>query len=119
MVDVCDRYIAAVAAGDVDAVLALYADDATIEDPVGTDPKHGKEELRAFYAANAGIELTMRRLGPATVVGNRAAFQFGIWVDLGDRKITMTSTDVMTFDDEGRITSMTAYPDFEADPDAG
>jgi hypothetical protein len=31
----------------------------------------------------------------------------------------MTSTDVMSFDGEGRIISLTAYPDPDADPDAG
>ncbi len=52
-----------------------------------------------------------------TVVGDRAAFQFRIEVPLGDDEMVMTSTDVMTFDEEGRIVTMTAYPDAEADPD--
>lgn len=42
-------------AGDVDGLLALYAADATIEDPVGTGTVTGREALRAhFEIAAAG-----------------------------------------------------------------
>ena len=36
IVSVCDRYLAAVTAGDVDAVMDLYADEPAVEDPVGS-----------------------------------------------------------------------------------
>lgn len=114
---VCDAYIAAVGAGDSDGVMALYAAAPQIEDPVGSEPRVGRDAVRTFYEGNAGVPLKCRRIGPITVVGSRAAFQFRIEVDLGETKLLMTSTDVMTFDDEGLILSMTAYPDAEADPD--
>ena len=115
---VCDHYIAAVAAGDVDGVMSLYADSPRIEDPVGSEPRIGSEAVRAFYAQNAAHTFSARRIGPVTVVGDRAAFQFRIDVPLGDTTLRMTSTDVMTFDTEGRILTMVAYPDGDADPDA-
>ncbi len=117
LVEVCDRYIAAVESGDPDAVLELFADEPSIEDPVGSEPRVGREMVREFYAQNADVELRLRRIGPVTVVGNRAAFQFRIEVPLGEDELVMASTDVMTFDAEGRILSMTAYPDSDADPD--
>ena len=117
LVAVCDRYLAALASGDPDAVLELFGDQPRIEDPVGSEPRLGREAVREFYAANQGVELRLRRLGPVTVVGDRAAFQFRIEVPLGEDTLVMASTDVMTFDEAGRILTMTAYPDGDADPD--
>ncbi len=114
----CDRYITAVDAGDVDAVMALYADEPCIEDPVGSEPRVGRDAIRAFYTETAAMDFSARRIGPITVVGNRAAFQFRVDVPLGDSTLKLTTTDVMTFDDRGRILTMSAYADAEADPDA-
>ena len=44
-----ERYIEAVATGTVDDVVALYAEGATVEDPVGTEPRTSVESLREFY----------------------------------------------------------------------
>ncbi|WP_116210206.1 nuclear transport factor 2 family protein [Streptomyces olivoreticuli] len=38
-------------AGDVDAVVELYAPDAVLEDPVGLPPISGHEALRAHYGS--------------------------------------------------------------------
>jgi steroid Delta-isomerase len=115
---VCDRYIAAVSAGDVEAIMALYGDDPVVEDPVGTEPKVGRDAVRAFYEQNSKFTFSAARIGPVTVVGPRAAFLFRIDVPLGEQTLKMASTDVMSFDDDGRILTMTAYADGEADPDA-
>jgi steroid delta-isomerase len=116
--ETCDRYIASVSAGDVDAVMSLYADDTRVEDPVGSDPLGGRDAVRGFYEKNAQFTFSAQRIGPVTVVGDRAAFQFRIDVPLGDTTLKMTSTDIMTFDGTGRILTMVAYADGEADPDA-
>lgn len=120
LVAVCDRYVELVSAQDVDGIMALYADDCWVEDPIGSERKFGREVIRDFYEGitKLGVTPVMRRIGPVTVCGGEAAFQFRIDIDLGDNQIAMTSTDVMTFDDEGRITSMRAYADGEANPDA-
>lgn len=119
LVATCDRYVQLVSDGDVDGVLSLFADDCWIEDPIGSERKVGKEALRAFYAgiADLGVTPVMTRMGPVCVAGGEAAFQFRIDIDLGDTAIAMTTTDVMTFDDDGRITTMRAFADGEAHPD--
>ena len=47
-----DRYSAMVTKGDVEGIVALYAEDATIEDPIGSDLHRGSEGVRAFYQAS-------------------------------------------------------------------
>jgi len=120
LVATCDRYVQMVSDGDTEGIVALYADDAWIEDPIGSEKKVGKDALREFYAGIATLDVSpvMARIGPVCVCGGEAAFQFRIDIDLGETKIAMTSTDVMTFDDDGRITSMRAFADGEANPDA-
>jgi steroid Delta-isomerase len=120
IVSVCDRYVQHVSDQDTDAILELFADDCWIEDPIGSDKKVGKDALREFYDGIKALPVTpvMRRIGPACVTANEAAFQFRIDIDLGESKIAMTSTDTMVFDEAGKIVSMRAYADGEADPDA-
>ena len=43
--------------------------------------------------------LTATRLGPVTVVGHEAAFQFRIDVPIGEDTMSMVTTDLMTFDE--------------------
>ncbi len=119
LVAICDRYVEMVDAGDTDGIMELYAEDSWIEDPIGSERKVGKAVIREFYAGIAAMDINpkMARIGPVTVCGGEAAFQFRIDIDLGEMQIKMTSTDVMTFDDSGKITSMRAFADGEADPD--
>jgi steroid Delta-isomerase len=119
LVAVCDRYVELVSNQDTDAIMELYADDCWIEDPIGSDRKVGREVIREFYESitKLGVTPVMRRIGPVTICGGEAAFQFRIDIDLGDTQIAMATTDVMTFDDAGKITSMRAFADGEADPD--
>lgn len=66
-----ERYVACLCKGDVDGIAALYADDATVEDPVGNEPVVGLTAVRAFYASAVGrvrVELT----GPIRVAKHEA-----------------------------------------------
>ena len=45
-----ESYIKAVATGTADDVLALYAEGATVEDPVGTPVRTTRESIHEFYA---------------------------------------------------------------------
>ena len=118
LVSICDRYVELVSNQETDAIVELYADDAWIEDPIGSERKHGRDAIREFYdgITKLGGTPVMRRIGPVTVCGGEAAFQFRIDIDLGEDKIAMATTDVMTFDDAGKITSMRAFADGEANP---
>ncbi len=106
--EVVEAYVDLVSQGTADQVLALYADDATVEDPVGTDVRRGKDAIREFYAPLESMEQE-GRLVTARIAGGQAAFQFELATKAGDQTYTLSPIDVMTFDDDGKITSMKAY----------
>ncbi|MBB6407177.1 nuclear transport factor 2 family protein [Arthrobacter sp. AZCC_0090] len=60
------EYAAAVSAGDLEAVVRLYADDALVEDPVGDESRkfRGLGEIRAFYAGVMERGARLRISGP-------------------------------------------------------
>ncbi len=111
IVSVCNRYVELVSAGDTDGIVDLYADDCWIEDPIGSERKVGKDALRAFYGGIAELEVNpvMTRFGPVCVAGNEAAFQFELVTKADGVSYTLAPIDVMTFDDDGRVTSMKAF----------
>lgn len=102
------KYLEAVAKGTVDDVLALYADGAVIEDPVGTDPRTTTESIREFYAVVEPLEQSAE-LVTLRIAGNEAAFQFSLVTHLGPQSMELAPIDVMTFDDEGKILTMRAF----------
>ena len=50
MVATVEAYVAAFEQGSADAVADLYAENATVEDPIGSPIHRGREAVRAFYA---------------------------------------------------------------------
>ncbi|WP_127783350.1 nuclear transport factor 2 family protein [Rhodococcus sp. X156] len=106
--DVVATYIASVTAGDVDTIVGLYADDATLEDPYGGSVRRGREEIATHYSGMAGMKLEAE-LVTVRAVADTAAFQLDVRMHAGSRVTTISSIDVMTFDEQGRITAMRAY----------
>jgi steroid Delta-isomerase len=117
IVETCDRYVAAVSRHDPDLIMELFADDPHQEEPVGSVPNVGRAAVREFFDNHRG-GFTIRRIGPVTVVGHHAVMQIRVDVDREGGRVSLTSSDVMTFAEDGRIASIIAYPDREADPDA-
>lgn len=102
------RYLDFVSKGQADDIAALYADDATVEDPVGTDVHIGRPAIRGFYASVENVKaqtdvVTLRALG------NEAAFHWTLTIDLGENKMSIDIISTMTFNDECQIASMKAY----------
>ena len=54
MKQIVDQYLAAINAGDMPAVMTIYADDAEVEDPIGTEPKRGDDILQFYIDAFSG-----------------------------------------------------------------
>jgi steroid delta-isomerase len=116
-----DEYLARFSAGDRDGWLALWADDATMEDPVGSPLRRGRDEIGAFYdeGARAADSVELRLAGAVIVVGNEASFPFEVRPVVGGVTMILPVIDVMTFDDDARITSQRAFVDFSMLAPAG
>ena len=106
--EVIHRYVELVASGTADEVVDLYAEGATVEDPVGSEVRSTRDSIREFYAALEGLEQEGRVL-TARIAAGEAAFCFELATKAGDKTYTLAPIDVMTFDDDGLITSMRAF----------
>ena len=94
--------------GSADDIVALFADDATVEDPVGGEVRVGRQAIRTFFGdlekLNRRVELDMLR-----VAGLEAAFVFTITFDAGDSQMRLQPVDTAVFDEKGKITSLRSY----------
>jgi steroid delta-isomerase len=104
---VFQRYCELVTQGDFEAVALLYAEDATVEDPVGSEPHRGRAAIREFYRASAGaVQLELE--GRVRAAGSEGAAAMIAHPNV-DPSVRVETLDVMTFDERGLITSMRAY----------
>jgi steroid delta-isomerase len=103
-----NRYLELVATGKADDVLALYAADATIEDPIGSELRRGQEAIREFYV---GIQDAKKEteLAELRVAGREAAFLWHLTLDGGDSRTRISPISTMTFDEDAKIISMRAF----------
>jgi steroid delta-isomerase len=106
--EVIERYVALVATGTADEITALYADGATVEDPVGSDVLTTREQIHGFYATLEVLEQETRLI-EARIGGGQAAFLFEVRTISDGVTYTLSPIDVMTFDDDGLVTSMRAF----------
>lgn len=100
-------------AEDREGWLDLFAPDAWIEDPVGTPRRNGREEIGAFWDESHTVpdKVALVPLGITTIIGNEGIFTMQAQATLGDQVFGIDIIDLMTFDDEGKITTMRAFFD--------
>lgn len=106
--DTVHRYIATVSDGTAEDLAAFYADDATLEDPVGGEVHIGTRAIHGFYSAVTGAQRECE-LVTLRVSGNEAAFHFRLTVAMGDSKMRIEPIETMVFDGDGKVTAMKAY----------
>lgn len=107
-------YIDAFNREDAEAIIALYAEDATVEDPVGKPPMVGKGKIADFYRMAIGTKAKLTLAAPIRAShGNSAAMAFDVQLHmpphLAKGKGTIRVIDVMTFNERGEFASMKAY----------
>lgn len=103
-------YIDGFKAGDAEKLVSLFADDAILEDPVGSDPVHGKEAIAEFYRGGVKVVTHMELSAPIRAShSNAAAMAFDFEMNFDGQVIRTSVIDVMEFDAEGKIKSMRAY----------
>ena len=86
------KYVEAFAKADMDIIREIYAVNARVEDPVGTEPHEGIDAICAFYEG-------------ALASGAKLAFPF----QAQTAGFTVDIIDVFEFDEQGKVNSMKAY----------
>ncbi|NNH74311.1 SnoaL-like domain-containing protein [Nocardia uniformis] len=107
--DVVEQYVKLVATGPTDDIVALYADNATVEDPIGSEVRTGHAAIRELYAALENVAERNTELHTVKVAGKHAAVSFTLVTEFGDQRMTLSPIDIMEFDDAGKIVAMKAY----------
>ncbi len=106
---VLQDYVDAVSSDDVENIIALFAEDAIVEDPIGSEPSIGHDALRTFYQVAIDSVEKMVLEGNPRVRDNHGACAMRAYPKGMDLKLCMETLDVMEFNDAGKITRMTAY----------
>ncbi len=99
-------YIAGFRNRDLESIVALFAADATVEDPVGSQPHKGLDAIRAFYAASIDTGAVLDQQGETRVAANYAAFAFhAIVPGMGHVEVI----DTFKFNEQGKVVEMRAF----------
>lgn len=106
-----ENYLKAFTAGDRDGYVGLFTEDATVEDPVGTPVHRGADAIGVFFDNSRALaeSIELRSLDIAIVCDGQAAFAMQVRPAIGGATYAMEAIDVMTFADDGRITTMRAF----------
>ena len=107
----------AVEAGDKAAWLALFADDAVVEDPIGPSPfspdgtgQRGRAAIEAFYDSVIGPNEVTFRIDSSWAGGNEVANVGTISTRMPDGTVVHTD-GVFTYkvDDDGKVVALRAF----------
>ena len=102
-------YVEAFAKGDPELAVAIFADDAVIEDPIGTPPRIGHAAIREFYVQSMATGATLHLAGPVRVAAAHAAFAMQVRLHWNGKDMAIDVIDTFAFDDAGKVTEMRAY----------
>ena len=106
-----ETYIDAVGRHDLEATVAVFAEDAVQEDPVGTPPNVGRAAIREFFEKSYAASFSTTLTGPLLITGDHAAVHFTIDVETGGDPFIVRVIDLMHFNAEGLIDEVRAVVD--------
>ena len=114
MEDAARAYFACVTKGDVEGILALFADDARLINPMtGEEGIRGKAALRSFYQRLVS-SLVDYHAGPTDVVieDNKLIAPLRLAGKTADgTPIVMNNLNFWTFDENGKFKTLRIYMD--------
>ena len=100
-----EKYVEAFANTDIEIIRGMYASNARVEDPVGTEPHEGIDAICAFYEGALASGAKLALTGEPRCAGNAVAFPF----QAQTAGFTVDIIDVFEFDEQGKVNSMKAY----------
>jgi steroid delta-isomerase len=100
-----EKYVEAFDKADIAIIKDIFAADAIVEDPVGSDVHNGIEAICAFYDGALASGAKLVPTGPSRCAGNSVAFPFQATMP----GMTIDIIDVFEFNEAGKVVSMKAY----------
>ncbi len=109
-----ERYQATFNSGDREGWLGLFVDEGSVEDPVGSPPRRGREALATFWAEiHDGVEhgagRSVRMVQGPAVCGLEATWAFELRIPRDGRVVVVEIIDHASFTEDGRIRSLRAF----------
>ena len=104
-VTIVNRYIDGVSSQDMDTIREIFDEQATVEDPIGSDAHVGIDAVCKFYEGAFSARVKVESTGPVRCAGNAAAFPFVARTPSMEIQVI----DIFEFNDNGKIKSMRAY----------
>jgi steroid delta-isomerase len=100
------QYFTAFSNRDLEGIVGLFAEDATVEDPVGSEVNRGIDAIRAFYGKSIEMGATLQQQGATRITAEYAAFAFhAIVPGMGHVEVI----DAFRFNEAGKVVEMRAY----------
>ena len=116
MVAAVHEYCRAESEKDKDAWMALFAEGAVHDDPVGFRSSIGLDKIAAFWDWFQPSDVELWCEEPVIVCGNEAIAIMRCRTGPADaRQESGRIVDQFVFDDAGRITNLRAFYDFDPD----
>ena len=107
---IIESYVARLSEGNLDAVCSLFAEDAVLEDPVGTPAYNSIRAIRDFYVGAISAKPEVRLTGPVRVtVSGEAAAPMQATSAYEGATVQIDIIAVISLDDQGRIKSLKGY----------
>ena len=100
-----NKYVEAFENRDIKLIREIFAEDAVVEDPVGSEPHVGIDAVVSFYEGAFATGARLSLTGDVRCAGNAAAFPFKVVME----GVDISPIDVFEFNDAGKVVQMRAY----------
>lgn len=102
-------YVDSYNSGNLDGILSIFAENASVEDPVGTPLKEGYAALREFFEIGIKAGAKLHLDGPIRCAADYAAFPFHVTLDWDGNGQRIDVIDMFRFDEDGKVAEMRAF----------
>lgn len=110
-----ENYIKAWTTGDKALLLSVFAEDGSLEDPVGTPPFKGHDSIGKFwdFARQDKSRQVTPRLEEIRACGNQGILRFTMEVRIPEKKqgLNLSIIEHAEFNDDGKIIHLRAFWD--------
>lgn len=102
-------YVEAFDKGDAALAASIFAQDAVIDDPIGSPSKVGQAAILQFYTESMATGAKLVLQGPVRVATAHAAFAMQVRLNWGGKDMAIDVIDTFAFDEAGKVKQMQAY----------